>query len=74
MNGIKITFKDWDYTCGDGCCYKYGTKIYINGVEVEHPNEEIKDNSYVGNNEEIAVHAVLKHLGYEVEIEKIYKQ
>lgn len=64
---LKITFKEWDYTCGDGCCTTFGTKLYLNDKELEHPNTEILDNSYVGDDIKTALHAVLKELGYEVE-------
>ena len=69
MKKIKITFKEWDYTCGDGCCYNYGTKLYIDDEELEHPNPEVLDNNYVGMDVETALHAVLKKLGYEVEFD-----
>lgn len=32
---VIIETESWDYTCGDGCCYDYGERLYINGVEVE---------------------------------------
>jgi hypothetical protein len=64
---LKITFKEWDYTCGDGCCTTFGTKLYLNDKELEHPNTDILDNSYVGEDVQTALHAVLKELGYEVE-------
>lgn len=64
---LKITFKEWDYTCGDGCCTTFGTKLYLNDKELEHPNTDILDNSYVGEDVQTALHAVLKKLGYEVE-------
>ena len=66
---LKIKLEDWDSRCGDGCCYNYGTKIHLNGKELEHPNENIKDNSYVGSDTQTAIHAILKELGYEVEFE-----
>jgi hypothetical protein len=66
---LKITLEDWDHTCGDGCCYSYGTKMYLNGKELEHPNPEVHDNSYVGMDVDTALRAVLKELGYEVEVE-----
>lgn len=56
---IKLTFKDWDYTCGDGCCYDYGTDVFVNGEEV----------STHQSNLEQTLRDVLEHLGYEVEIE-----
>jgi hypothetical protein len=66
---LKITLEDWDYTCGDGCCYSYGTKLYLNDKELEHPNPEVQDNGYVGMDVNTALLATLKELGYEVEIE-----
>jgi bifunctional NMN adenylyltransferase/nudix hydrolase len=32
---LKITFKEWDYTCGDGCCTTFGTKLYLNDKELD---------------------------------------
>ena len=65
-SSVLIEFKEWDYTCGDGCCTSFGTKLLLNGKELEHPNEEIKDNSYVGDDTQTAINAILKELGYEV--------
>ena len=65
-SSVSIELKDWDYECADGCCTTFGTKLLLNGKELEHPNEEILDNSYVGCDVQIALHAVLKELGYEV--------
>jgi hypothetical protein len=69
MKKVKITLEEWDYTCGDGCCYSYGTRIYLNGKELEHPNPEVQDNSDVGSSVVASLLAVLKELGYEVEID-----
>lgn len=69
MSDIKITFEDWGYTCSDGCCTNFGTKLYLNDKELQHPNPEIWDNNYVGEDVETALHAVLKELGYNVEFE-----
>ncbi|MDR6218645.1 hypothetical protein [Deinococcus soli (ex Cha et al. 2016)] len=33
---VEIDFHSWDYTCGDGCCYLYGTDILIDGRTLEH--------------------------------------
>ena len=65
-SSVSIELKDWDYECADGCCTSFGTKLLLNGKELEHPNEEILDNSYVGCDVQTALHAVLKELGYEV--------
>jgi hypothetical protein len=67
MNKVKIKLEEWDHTCSDGCCYSYGTYLIMNGKKLEHPNPEILDNSYVGDDVETALIAVLKELGYEVE-------
>ena len=29
-----IELKDWDWECGDGCCYDYGTELIIDGVSL----------------------------------------
>lgn len=55
---LIIQLEDWDHTCGDGCCYTWGTTIRVNGVELE------RDGTHVHG----ALAAVLEHLGYEVEI------
>ena len=65
-SSVSIELKDWDYECADGCCTSFGTKLILNGKELEHPNEEIFDNSYVGCDVQTALHAILKELGYKV--------
>jgi len=30
----EIIFKPYHYSCSDGCCDEYGTKVYINGFEL----------------------------------------
>lgn len=57
---LEIELKDWDYTCGDGCCYLYGTELTLNG--------EVCDNQYAGGDVKQALRFVLEKLGYEVEI------
>lgn len=38
---MKISFEDWEHTCGDNCCYEWGTDMYIDGQKVdEHFNDE----------------------------------
>jgi hypothetical protein len=56
---IKIEIKEWSRTCDGGCCYTYGTDVFMDGVQV---NE-----SDVSEKEELLI-AVLKHLGIEAEI------
>lgn len=52
---LDIEFDDWDHTCGDGCCYTYGTDTFING-------EKVSDSENLRN----AIHAVVTHLGFKV--------
>jgi hypothetical protein len=54
---LTIEFQDWDHTCGDGCCYTYGTDIYLNGEKLD---EQYADDS------KNALRAVLEKLGYKV--------
>lgn len=57
---LLITFTDWHYTCGDGCCDMYGTEISLNGDKC--------DNQYSGDSPEQSLIYILEKLGYEVEI------
>ncbi len=59
---VTLTLKDWEYTCGDGCCYEWGTDVMINGERVS---------TYQSNLEQ-TLREVLEHLGHKVEI--IYEQ
>ena len=52
---LLIELEDWDHTCGDECCYTYGTTIYINGEQIE--DEDGYDKSQL-------LTAVLNKLGY----------
>lgn len=58
---IRIGLKDWDYTCGDGCCYEWGCSIVINGTEVDSVLFSSSSEMITG------IKTVLNHLGYEVE-------
>lgn len=60
---IKLTFSDWDYTCGDGCCYEWGTTIKVN------KGEELTIHFADANSSATAVVEVLTHLGYEVDFD-----
>lgn len=57
---IKIILRNWDYICGDGCCYDSGVSIEVNGEKC--------DNEYSGDIVEDALKFTLNKLGYEVEI------
>lgn len=52
---VLIELEDWNHTCGDGCCYTYGTNIYINGEQIEDED---------GTNPHQLLKAVLTKLGY----------
>lgn len=73
MTKLKIKLEGWDYTCSDGCCTDYGTKLYLNDKLLEHPDPEQWNNNYVGDDVEMSLRAVLKELGYEVEFERDYE-
>jgi hypothetical protein len=64
---LIIEFEEWHYQCSDKCCDSYGTYLYLNGKKLEHPNTDIQDNGYLGEDLQTGLHAVLKKLGYEVE-------
>lgn len=51
---IIINLEEWDSTCGDGCCYNYGTTIHING-------ETLPEDGHSPHN---LLQAVLNYLGY----------
>jgi hypothetical protein len=52
---LLIELEEWDHRCGDGCCYTYGTNIYINGEQIEDED---------GTNPHQLLTAVLNKLGY----------
>lgn len=59
---LTITYENWSHTCGDGCCYTWGTDVFINGNKVSS-----------GDFDSISVvlEDVLKYLGYKI---KDYEQ
>lgn len=68
---VIVEFKGWEYTCGDRCCYDYGVKVYLNGEELEHPENTLEDpvdNSMLGDDTPNAVRAVLEKLGYNIKL------
>ena len=66
MKKVKIELKGWDYECGDGCCYMFGTNITVNGVKSNNP--------YDGDSVKQALEFTLKQLGFEVDIESKYQE
>lgn len=59
---IKIELHDYSYDCADRCCTNYGTITKVNGQELETHNT---DRTTIIEN-------ILRHLGYEVEVEETY--
>ncbi len=60
---LKIELHEYSYTCGDGCCYNYGTITTINGEELSCHNTDTAT----------ILKQILEHLGYKVEIDETYK-
>jgi hypothetical protein len=52
---LLIELEQWDHRCGDGCCYTYGTNIYVNGEQIEDED---------GTSSHQLLKAVLNKLGY----------
>ena len=52
---VLIELEEWDHRCGDGCCYTYGTNIYINGEQIEDED---------GTSPHQLLTAILSKLGY----------
>lgn len=60
MKKVKIGIQQYEFECGDGCCYDQGDTLFIN-------NEKLGD--IPSGSFENAIQLILSHLGYEVEIE-----
>jgi len=52
---LTLEFEEWDYECGDGCCYDSGVSLKINGKHVTNYADERQ-----------GIIEILEHLGYEV--------
>ena len=52
---LLIELEDYDHKCADGCCYTYGTNIYVNGEQLEDED---------GTSHSQLLKAVLNKLGY----------
>ena len=59
---ITIQLNEWDHTCGDKCCYTWGTEIVVNGEKLEEDGSDLQS----------SIRAILEHLGYKVNIEHGY--
>ena len=57
---LNITLNDWTSECSDGCCYDYGTELYVNGEMIT---------TQADHNLEDTLWNLLTHLGYKVTIE-----
>ena len=60
---VRITFKHYDNSCADGCCYDYGMVTTVNGEELSFRNTDT----------ETIIQGILEKLGYNVTIENIYE-
>jgi hypothetical protein len=60
MIELNIKIKEWDCTCGDGCCYTWGKDVFIN-------DEKVSSGDY--DDITIILKDVLGNLGYKVNIE-----
>jgi hypothetical protein len=56
-NKLIIRTEEWQHTCHDGCCYTYGTKVFINDKQVT---------SGYANEVDTIIEEVLKYLGHDV--------
>jgi hypothetical protein len=59
---IKIELKEYDYACGDGCCYSYGVVTIVDGVELPDRTVNTKN----------ILEQLLKHLEIDAEVTEIY--
>lgn len=32
---MKVSLIEWNWTCGDGCCFEWGYDLYIDGEKIE---------------------------------------
>jgi len=59
---LVIELEDWDYRCGDGCCYEWGVDCTINGEKIVGG-----DYSNLGEIEQ-GIKIILEYLGINHEI------
>ena len=53
---LVIKTEEWEHTCHDGCCYTYGTKIFINNKQIT---------SGYANEIDTILKEVLEYLGFD---------
>lgn len=56
---MKIETQDYSYSCGDGCCYNYGTILFIDGKQIENREFSSSGDAYE--------YVLTEILGYEVD-------
>jgi len=57
---VLLKIEEWEHTCHDGCCYTYGTKVFINNKQVT---------SGYANEIGTILEEVLKYLDYDVQLD-----
>ena len=55
---VLLKIEEWEHTCHDGCCYTYGTKVFINNKQVT---------SGYANEIGTILEEVLQYLDYDVQ-------
>jgi hypothetical protein len=61
---IKVELRDWSHECSDGCCYAYGTELWVDGSMV---CSDIKDNKSL-------IEKTLSHLGVNAKVIQTYEE
>lgn len=58
---INIELCEYSYSCGDGCCFNYGTITKVNGIPLPLHNQDAPT----------IVEQILSHMGYKVRVSSI---
>jgi len=66
MTTVNITYKPWEYHCGDGCCTSWGVDATVTVGAFTY-------NIEAGDEEGVLRDFIEKHYGDDVEIEYEYK-
>lgn len=56
---LSVILEDYDYSCTDGCCTMYGTRVFVNGEKLQAENTDTQT----------IVRGILEHLGYDAQVE-----
>ncbi len=67
MATVKVTYKPWEHTCGDGCCYTYG-------VEAKVEVGAFTYNLEASNEDDVLKQFIERHYGDEIETEYEYDE